>query len=248
MAGRPASTPVATLLISDLHLEAGNPATTDRFLRLLAGPARTADRLYILGDLFEAWIGDDDDSVLAETVARGLRGLSDAGVPIAFQHGNRDFLVGGAYAARCGLRLLPEQVVETLGGVPTLLMHGDTLCTADTAYLAFRAQVRNVVWQQAFLSRSLEERRAFAAAARRESERHTGTAGSAIMDVTGAAVLDALRSYGVARLVHGHTHRPAIHGILTDGGPAERIVLPDWFDRAAAAWIDEGGVRFDALD
>jgi UDP-2,3-diacylglucosamine hydrolase len=239
---------MATLLISDLHLEPGSPGTLERFLRLIAGPARSADALYILGDLFEAWIGDDDDSVLATQVADALQALSASGVPIAFQHGNRDFLLGPGYARRCGMRLLDEQAVEVIAGVPTLLMHGDTLCTADHAYLAFRPQVRDPAWQRAFLSRSLDERRAFAAAARRESERHTAGASTTIMDVSADAVTEALRTSGVGRLVHGHTHRPAVHGLVVDGRYSERIVLPDWYPAAVAVWFDTAGVHFKTLD
>jgi UDP-2,3-diacylglucosamine hydrolase len=239
---------MASLLISDLHLDASRPMLVEAFERLLAGPARAADALYILGDLFEAWIGDDDDSELAARVAVAIRRLADAGVPVAFQHGNRDFLLGEAFASRCGMRLLPEACVERIGACDTLLLHGDTLCVDDVAYLAFRAQVRAPAWQSRFLAQSLAARGAFAETARRESARRTQDTAPVLMDVNLSAVAGALRQHGVLRVVHGHTHRPAIHAFGHDGVVAERIVLPDWYAQAAGVWIDDAGVRFEQFD
>jgi UDP-2,3-diacylglucosamine hydrolase len=239
---------MATLLISDLHLDPSRSAALEAFERLCAGPAREVSDLYILGDLFEAWIGDDEDSPLADRVTAALAALSSSGVRIAFQHGNRDFLLGKRFAARCGMRLLPEAAVERIEGQPTLLLHGDTLCLDDTAYLAFRAQVRDAAWQSAFLARPLAERRAFAAAARAESARHTAGTAPVLMDVAPRAVVDALRVHRVWRMVHGHTHRPAQHAFGLDGLPAERCVLPDWYDSAAGLRADGDDLRFVGFD
>lgn len=222
-----------TLFISDLHLDPIRPHLVDAFETLLAGEARRVDALYVLGDLFEAWVGDDDDSALATRVANALHGLADSGVPIFFIAGNRDFLLGADYAARCGMHLLDDGTTVDLYGTPTLLMHGDTLCTDDVDYQAFRAQVHNPTWQQQFLAQPLAARRAFAAKARAASQEHTGSASEAIMDVSASAVADAMQNAGVQHLVHGHTHRPAVHNFTLGGQPAERIVLGDWYEQAS---------------
>ena len=235
---------MTTLFVSDLHLDESRPAATEAFLRFLGGAAREASTLYILGDLFEAWVGDDDDAPLATRVAQAVRALRDSGARVAFIHGNRDFLVGDDYAARAGMELLPELVVEDVEGTPTLLLHGDTLCTGDTAYQAFRAQSRHPAWRAAALARPLAERRQMAAHARAESQRHMGTLSAEIMDVTPAAVADALRRHGVRRMIHGHTHRLAVHGFDLDGAPAERIVLGDWYAQGSALRVADGGTGF----
>jgi len=222
---------MSTLFISDLHLDASRPQIVGLYLDLLAGDARRADALYVLGDLFESWIGDDDDAPLAERVATETRALRDSGVPVYFMHGNRDFLLGEGYAARSGMTLLADPTVVSLGGERTLLMHGDTLCTDDVEYLKFRAMVRDPRWQQQFLARPLPERRAFAAQARGESRRQTAEKSAEIMDVNLAAVEAAMRMHGVRKLIHGHTHRPATHRFDLDGAPAERIVLGDWYEQ-----------------
>jgi len=239
---------MTTLFISDLHLDETRPDISAALQRLLAGEARSAQALYILGDLFEAWIGDDDPSALADEVALALRAVHDAGIPLFFVHGNRDFLLGAAYAQRCGMRLLDEASVVDLHGTPTLLMHGDTLCTSDVAYLKFRAQVRHPDWQAAFLSQPLEARRAFAAQARAHSRTHTQSAPMDIMDVTPDAVTEAFRVHGVTRLIHGHTHRPAIHpGEQVDGRACQRIVLGDWHRQGSVLRVDDTGVRLGTL-
>ncbi|MBS0590389.1 MAG: UDP-2,3-diacylglucosamine diphosphatase [Proteobacteria bacterium] len=222
---------MATLFISDLHLDESRPHIVDLYAALLAGEARDADALYILGDLFESWIGDDDDAPLPARVARCTRALRDAGVPIYFMHGNRDFLLGADYAARAGMTLLADPCVIELGGERTLLMHGDTLCTDDVDYQKFRALVRDPAWQRQFLARPLAERRAFAAQARAESRKHTSATQSDIMDVNQHAVDAILRSHGVRRLIHGHTHRPAVHRLDLDGRTATRTVLGDWYEQ-----------------
>ena len=222
---------MTTLLISDLHLDPQRPRIMDLFADLLAGEARRADALYILGDLFDSWIGDDDDAALAAQVAQATRALRDSGVPIWFMHGNRDFLLGADYAARAGMSLLADPSVVELGGERVLLMHGDTLCTDDTEYLKFRALVRDPRWQAQFLAKPLTERRAFAAQARGESRRHTSAAKPEIMDVNQEAVAAAMRTHGVHKLIHGHTHRPATHHFDLDGRTAERVVLGDWYEQ-----------------
>ena len=225
------------LFISDLHLDEARPQITDLFVRLLAAEARTVDALYILGDLFESWIGDDDDAPLASRVADALRGLRESGVPIYFMHGNRDFLLGADYAACAGMQLLGDPTVVELDGERTLLMHGDTLCVDDVEYQKFRALVRNPAWQAQFLAKPLAERRAFAAQARGESRKQTAIKAAEIMDVNQRAVASTMRAHGVRRLIHGHTHRPATHRFELEGAVAERIVLGDWYEQSSVLVI-----------
>ena len=235
---------MSTLFISDLHLDAARPHIVELFTRFVAAEARHAAALYILGDLFESWIGDDDDSPLAAEVARSLSGLNRSGVPVFFMHGNRDFLLAEAYAQRAGMTLLGDPTVVDFGGERTLLMHGDTLCTDDVAYQEFRAVVRSPDWQAQFRARSLSERHAFAAQARAESVKHTAGAKPEIMDVNQAAVAAAMRKHGVRTLIHGHTHRPATHHFELDGQPAERIVLGDWYEQSSVlTWPRPPAVR-----
>jgi len=224
---------MSTLFISDLHLDPARPHIVELFTRFVAGDARRAEALYILGDLFESWIGDDDDSPLAHQVGESLSALKKSGVPVFFMHGNRDFLLGEAYARRAGMTLLDDPAVVEFGGERTLLMHGDTLCTDDTAYQEFRAVVRNPDWQKQFRARSLSERHAFAAQARAESVKHTAGAKPEIMDVNQGAVAATMRKHGVRTLIHGHTHRPATHRFDLGGQLAERIVLGDWYEQSS---------------
>jgi UDP-2,3-diacylglucosamine hydrolase len=161
--------------------------------------------------------------------------------------GNRDFLLGAAYASRCGMEIIDDGVVADLYGAPTLILHGDVLCTDDAAYLAFRRQVRDPAWQAAFLARPLGERRAFAAQARDASRAHTATTDMAIMDVNPDAVEHALREAGVARMIHGHTHRPAIHDFRLDGKPARRIVLGDWYEQGSVLQVGRDAVELRGL-
>jgi UDP-2,3-diacylglucosamine hydrolase len=238
---------VSILFISDLHLDDARPHIVEDFGHFCAGEARDADALYVLGDLFEAYIGDDDDAPLNARVATALHGVADAGVPVHFIVGNRDFLLGQTYARRCGMDILDDGVVVDLHGTPTLILHGDVLCTDDAAYLAFRRQVRDPAWQAAFLARPLAERRAFAAQARDASRAHTSTADMAIMDVNQAAVETAMRGAGVARMIHGHTHRPAIHDFTLDGKPARRVVLGDWYEQGSVLRVTPDGVELRGL-
>ena len=226
---------MSSLFISDLHLDEARPQIVDLYTRFLKQEARNAEALYILGDLFESWIGDDDDSVLAQQVAAATRALHDSGVPVFFMHGNRDFLLGADYAARAGMTLLTDPTIVELGGERVLLMHGDTLCTDDIDYQKFRTLVRNPEWQRQFLSKPLVERRAFAAQARGESRKQTAMKAAEIMDVNQAAVEAALREHGVRRMIHGHTHRQATHRFELEGQSAERIVLGDWYEQSSVA-------------
>lgn len=221
---------MSTLFISDLHLEDNRPDISGWLLEFLAGPARSAEAVYILGDLFEYWIGDDAITPTAQALAEQTAGLSSAGLKLYFQHGNRDFLLGEAYAADAGLELLPEALVVDLYGRPTLLLHGDSLCTDDTEYQAFRSQSRNPAWQAAVLAMSVEERIAMAKKARAASGEHKGATAMEIMDVNEAAVVKAFIDHDVTRMIHGHTHRPAKHRHeLPGGGTATRYVLADWY-------------------
>jgi UDP-2,3-diacylglucosamine hydrolase len=239
---------MAALFISDLHLDPSRPRVTELFESYLASDeVRHADALYILGDLVEAWIGDDDDAELPRRIATAIHAVHDAGVPVYFMVGNRDFLLGEAFARRAGMTLLEDGTVHDIHGRPTLLMHGDVLCTDDTAYQAVRQQVRNPEWQKQILSMPLEARRAFAAKARDESRAHTGSTTESIMDVNDAAVTETMRKAGATRLIHGHTHRPAVHAFMLDGKAAERIVLGDWYEQGSVLRVDGDGVELRGL-
>jgi len=231
----------ATYFISDLHLDAGRPQATRALVEFVAGPARAASALYILGDLFDVWLGDDDDCALAATVSGALRALADGGVPVFLVRGNRDFLLGATYAARCAMRLLPDPCVIALHGTPTLLMHGDLLCTADLAYQQFRERVRAPPWQAEFLAQPLAARATFAASARQASHAHQQGLSEAIADVDPGAVLQLLQRFGIGRLIHGHTHRPAIHALELAGRAGQRIVLGDWYTQGSVLRIDADG-------
>lgn len=239
----PADAPV--LVVSDLHLDREPDTILERFLAFLEGPARQASALYILGDLFEYWIGDDAGFPSADSVADALARLA---IPIAFQHGNRDFLVGPAYARRAGMELAPEQLRMDLPGGPALFMHGDTLCTADVDYLRFRSLVRDPSWQQAFLARPLPERIAEAQRLRAVSQDAGRMKATEITDVHPDAVAAVLRQHDLSLLVHGHTHRPAIHSLEVDGRSCLRCVLPAWDEQPGYLILDAGGPRLLDLD
>jgi len=220
---------MSTLYISDLHLHESRPLTTEAFFSFLQTQARSAETLYILGDLFDAWIGDDDDRPLVAQVARALKALADSGTKLFFQHGNRDFLLGPAYAKRCGMQLLPELFVLEVGDERWLLAHGDQFCTQDLAYQQFRTMVRNPQWQKELLSKSLDERRAIAAQLRDKSKEHNSMKAEDIMDVTPAEIARILIENKCSKLIHGHTHRPAKHDVLLPNKvSAERYVLGEW--------------------
>lgn len=231
----------SALFISDLHLSPDEPATVARFLAFLQDPARSAQQLFILGDLFDYWTGDDDlaDPFNARIVA-ALRSLADGGVSVSFMAGNRDFLIGPQFAAAAGLELLPDPCVRDIAGVPTLLMHGDTLCTDDADYQRFRATVRDPAWQAAFLARPLTERKREIAALRARSETEKRVKPMEIMDVNSAAVEAALRKHGVTALIHGHTHRQGRHTYSIDGRDCMRWVLGDWHPERGSALACSG--------
>ncbi|KLI99092.1 UDP-2,3-diacylglucosamine diphosphatase [Luteimonas sp. FCS-9] len=229
---------MTTYFLSDLHLDPARPAITELFAAFLDGEARQAEALYVLGDLFESWVGDDDPSEAGALVAGRLRALADAGVPVAFMHGNRDFLVGDAWARRAGLRILPDPAVILLHGRPVLLTHGDLLCTDDVEYQAIRAQTRDPRWQAQMLAQPLAARLAFAQQARAASQARAGALREAgtmetVTDVAPATVAEWFVRYGVDTMIHGHTHRPAIHDLQVAGRACRRIVLGDWFEQGS---------------
>ncbi|MFZ2237255.1 MAG: UDP-2,3-diacylglucosamine diphosphatase [Dokdonella sp.] len=238
---------MTTLFASDLHLDASRPHITEQFVQFVRDEASKARALYILGDLFEAWIGDDVADPVGDTVATALAGLHERGVPVYLIHGNRDFLLGDGWARRARVTMLSDPSLIDIEGQATLLMHGDLLCTDDIAYQAFRRQVHTPAWQREFLSRSSADRAAFATQARDESRRQTATKDNAIMDVNDDAVRDTMRAYRVTRLIHGHTHRPAIHDFDLDGVAAQRIVLGDWYDQGSVLRLDAGGLELASL-
>ncbi|MCB1777115.1 MAG: UDP-2,3-diacylglucosamine diphosphatase [Candidatus Competibacteraceae bacterium] len=238
---------MTTLFISDLHLEPTRPATTALFLAFLEQRARSAEALYILGDLFEAWIGDDDDADLGRQVAAGLRNLTGSGVPVYFLHGNRDFLLGERFAAVSGLRLLPESTVINLASEPVLLLHGDTLCIDDVDYQTFRAQVRDLAWQAQILALPLTQRRALAGQMRETSQQATRQKAMEITDVNRDEVRRIMKQHQVERLIHGHTHRPAIHDWVLDGHSMRRAVLGDWYEQGSVLCCDASGWWLESL-
>ena len=244
---------MTTLFIADLHLDPERPDITALFGAFLDDEARGADALYILGDLFESWVGDDDPSEAGAFVADRLKALAGAGVPVYFMHGNRDFMLGRDYAARAGMRILPDPSVVTLYGRPVLLMHGDLLCTDDVEYQKIRAQTRSPAWQAHMLAQPLEARLAFARQARAASQARQGAMKDAgtmetITDVAPVTVQDTFRRYGIDTLIHGHTHRPAIHDLDIDGRPCRRIVLGDWYTQGSVLRVEpDGQVELSAL-
>jgi UDP-2,3-diacylglucosamine hydrolase len=230
-----------SLLISDLHLSGAVPETLARFREFLEQRAPGTDALYILGDLFDTWIGDDDDNPPGPAVRGWLRALVDSGTPVHIQHGNRDFLIGEQFCEQSGASLLEEEAVVTLSGRQALLMHGDTLCTDDTAYQQARQMLRNPAFIRDFLSRTLAERAAIADGYRRQSGEATSLLAAEIMDVNAGAVAAAMARHGVDCLIHGHTHRPGRHSL--QDGRGERIVLGEWHpDRAVYASASPGGL------
>lgn len=238
---------MAAIFISDLHIDASRPAITEQFLRFLAAEARDADALYILGDLFESWIGDDAADLAQAAAIAGIRALTGAGVPCFVMHGNRDFLLAGQFCSMSGAELLPDPLIVTLYGEPVLVMHGDALCTDDLAYQRLRATVRDAAWQRQFLALPVAARRALAGAARVGSQAHTAAMEYAITDVNADSVALALRNAGTATLLHGHTHRPAIHALEIDGRACTRIVLGDWYDQGSLLRWDENGPELRSL-
>lgn len=227
---------MATLFIADLHLSPDTPELNQAFRAFCLGPAAKAEALYILGDLFEAWAGDDLAGAFEKDVAAHLAGLASRGVPVFLMGGNRDFLMGSAFATQARCSLLGEHETLLLDGQATLLIHGDTLCTDDAPYQAFRQMVRAPAWQADFLAAPAEQRLAQVKAYRRQSETDKQAKAASIMDVNEAAVCELLRQHGYPRLIHGHTHRPARHDLNVDGHPCERWVLPDWRDQAV--WLE----------
>jgi UDP-2,3-diacylglucosamine hydrolase len=236
-----------TLFISDLHLDAQHPEITAQFLQFLDGEAREAAALYILGDLFEVWIGDDDPDPDKQRVIAALKALTASGVPCYVMHGNRDFLLGERFCNESGCRLLEDPTIINLHGERVLAMHGDTLCTDDHSYQKLRAMVRDPGWQEMFLALSHGQRRMLAEQARAGSKAHIAQAMSEIMDVNSQAVLAAMRAAGVKLLLHGHTHRPDVHRFELDGTPAARIVLGDWHEQGSVLRWDEGGFALQSL-
>lgn len=240
---------MTTLFIADLHLDPERPEITRLFGDFLDAEATGADALYILGDLFESWVGDDDPCEAGAFVAEKLRSLADGGLPLYFMHGNRDFMLGHDYAARAGMRILPDPSVVELYGKPVLLMHGDLLCTDDVEYQKFRAQSRNPDWQAHMLSQPLAARLAFAQQARTASQARQGAMKDAgtmetITDASPATVEEHFRRYGIDTLIHGHTHRPAIHELDIDDRDCRRIVLGDWYEQGSVLRAHPDG-RYD---
>jgi len=234
------------LFVSDLHLDAALPAAVSQFIAFLQGPARKAAALYIVGDLFESWVGDDDLDFTRERVSVALRDLTSAGVPCFVVRGNRDFLLGDAFARRTNIHLLPDPVLVEFGAVKLCLLHGDLLCTDDHNYQSLRTVVRDPQWQKHFLALDLPTRRALAGAARRGSQAHMDRSQYQIMDVNPAAVITAFRATGTRLMVHGHTHRPATHTHMVDGDAAIRIVLGDWYTQGSCLRVEADG-RYELM-
>ena len=236
-----------TLFISDLHLDPERPAITELFLTFLEKRAARAEALYILGDLFEAWVGDDDDAPMNLAVCSALKACAKSGTAVYVMHGNRDFLLGSVFAEQSAVTLLDDPARIDLYGTPTLLMHGDLLCTDDTGYLGFRKMVRDPDWQSAMLARPLEERRLMAQEMRASSREQTGGKPEAIMDVNSDAVIDVMRAQQVTRLIHGHTHRPGVHEMDVAGEVSQRIVLGDWYEQGSMLVCSASGCELQAL-
>lgn len=238
---------MVTIFVSDLHLDAQRPEVTDQFLEFLEGEVLDAKGLYILGDLFEAWIGDDDPDPEKARVLDALRAVTHDGPAGFFMRGNRDFLIGETFCKRTGFKLLEDSALVDMYGETVLLMHGDTLCTDDKPYQQFRTVVRNPAWQRDFLSKPLDVRQELASVARAQSEEHMRGSEAEIMDVNQGAVEKALVDNGVNVLLHGHTHRPKVHCFQAGEDPMTRIVLGDWYTQGSLLRWDESGYDLRAI-
>lgn len=234
---------MAILFISDLHLDSNHPETTQIFLNLLQETNPAQNTLYILGDFFESWIGDDNLSEFNLKIIHALKKATDAGLPIYFLHGNRDFLLGKKFFRMTGCRLLPDETIVNIFGIPVLLMHGDTLCTEDKAYLKFRKKARNWFFQKLFLLKSLKKRKAIADQYREASQKYIATAPEHIMDVTPDEVIRVMKKHQVQHLIHGHTHRQAIHPLTLNHQSASRTVLGAWHSQGNAFICRENGEK-----
>lgn len=233
--------------LSDLHLCPERPQSNALFVDFLNGRARRAQAVYILGDLLEYWVGDDTLNHDPPGFIGAMRALADQGVSVFLMHGNRDFLLGAQFAATTGCQLIDDPSVISLFGIPILLMHGDTLCTDDVSYQNLRAQVRDPKWQHQILAQTWEQRVALAESYRVESQKQTQGKPEYIMDVNQHAVEQAMRAAKVMHLIHGHTHRSAVHEFMLDGKAAQRIVLPDWYENGGVLEWDERGYRMLTL-
>ena len=238
---------MTTLFIADLHLCTEEPAITAGFLRFLAGEARQADALYILGDLFEAWIGDDDPNPLHREIAAAIKAVVDSGVPCFFIHGNRDFLIGKRFACESGMTLLPQEKVLNLYGRRVLILHGDTLCTDDAGYQAFRAKVHQRWLQTLFLALPLCIHKRVAARMRADSKAANRSKSLEIMDVNPHAVIAEMEKHHVQWLIHGHTHRPDVHPLTANGEPAFRVVLGAWHTEGSMVKVTPDDVELIAF-
>lgn len=218
-----------TLFISDLHLDASRPDITAAFERFMSQVAPNSEALYILGDFFEVWIGDDDHNDFNQKIIELLKTYSDSGKKLFFMVGNRDFLIGNEFIGQCGATLLNDPTAIDLYGTPTLLMHGDSMCTKDAEYMAFRQQARSPEWQQQLLAQPIEARRAIAKQLREQSKSMSSMKAEDIMDVTPEEVIREMQEHQATRMIHGHTHRPDRHQVELETGVGERIVLGDWY-------------------
>jgi UDP-2,3-diacylglucosamine hydrolase len=238
---------MSRLFVSDLHLDGGSPEAIEQFLDFLRRQAADAEALYILGDLFEAWVGDDDTDPAKARVCEGLHALTASGVGCFILHGNRDFLIGREFCRRTGCRLLADPVVAELDGERVLLTHGDALCTDDHSYQELRSAVRTPEWQRRFLALSLADRELIANQARAGSREHTSKTIPNIMDVNEDAVSTAYRATRVRRIIHGHTHRPGVHDTSIEGEPAQRLVLGAWYEQGSYIQYDKGHYELRTL-
>jgi UDP-2,3-diacylglucosamine hydrolase len=235
------------LFVSDVHLDASAPEALDQFLDFLRTHAANAEALYILGDLFETWVGDDDPDPAKTRVAEGLRLLTEQGVACFVLHGNRDFLIGRDFCLRTGCRLLADPVVADLDGERVLLTHGDALCTDDHSYQELRSTVRTAEWQRRFLSLPLADRQLLADQARAGSKQHMSRVVPTIMDVNQEAVSTAFLTARTRRMIHGHTHRPAVHDTRVAGEPAQRMVLGAWYEQGSYIHYENGRYELRTL-
>lgn len=238
---------MTTLFISDLHLEATQPDIAAQFLEFLTVEAVAADALYILGDLFEYWVGDDDPNAHYATIKQALHALVQHNVPVYLMHGNRDFMIGEDFANETGVTLLPDPYLLDIHGTRVLLCHGDAMCTGDVKYQEIRRMTRNPEWAAMMMQKSLAERQAFAAQARAASLAHGDSINQDISDVNATAVAQSFREHSVTTMLHGHTHRPAVHKLEVDGKAVRRIVLGDWFTQGSVVRWDQDGPVLSAM-